>query len=77
MRNFKKPGFKNYLDSYDDPRAWEVDRLILQVDSLLNVIVKNSDVMNGEALDLSYDLIAQDEPESLLSHFDEKTLQNK
>ena len=35
MKNFGKLGFKNYLDSYDDPSVWNSKRLIVQIDSLL------------------------------------------
>ena len=77
MRNFGRLGFKNYLDSYDDPTIWSASRLIVQVDSLLNLVYRNDDVVSGEAFDLSYDMIVLDESESLLCHFDEKTMENK
>ncbi|MFM7980829.1 MAG: hypothetical protein ACKPKO_16080, partial [Candidatus Fonsibacter sp.] len=35
MRNFGKLGFKNYLDSHDDPSVWNSPRLIVQLDSLM------------------------------------------
>ena len=38
MRNFKKLGFQNYLDSHENPRVWESPRLIVQIDSLLNLV---------------------------------------
>ena len=47
--NFKHLGFKNYLDSYDDPFVWESPRLIVQIDYLMNLVLKNCDVMDGEA----------------------------
>ena len=31
MRNFGKLGLKNYLDSYEDPSAWNAPRLIVQL----------------------------------------------
>ena len=77
MRNFGKLGFKNYLDSYDNPRVWESPRLIVQVDSLLNLIYRNEEVVSGEAFQMDYDMIVLDESESLLCHFDEKTMENK
>ena len=49
----------------------------MQVDSLLNIILRNGDVMSGEAFELSYDVIVLDESESLLNHFDEKTMEKK
>jgi hypothetical protein len=77
MRNFGKLKFKNYLDCYDDPTVWDSKRLIIQIDSLMNLLYKNNDVMNGEGYELSYDLIVPDESESLLCHFDEKTMEKK
>jgi hypothetical protein len=77
MRNFGKLGFKNYLDSYTDPTVWDSPRLIVQLDSLLKVITHNSDVMCGDPFDLNYDMIVLDESESLLNHFDEKTMEGK
>ena len=35
MCNFGQLGFKNYLDSYDDPSVWNVPRLIVQLNSLM------------------------------------------
>ena len=77
MRNFGRLRFKNYLDSYEDPSIWSASRLIVQVDSLLNLVYRNDDVVSGEAFGLSYDMIVLDESESLLCHFDEKTMENK
>ena len=77
MRNFGKLGFKNYLDSYDQPNVWQSPRLIVQIDSLMNLLLKNEDVMNGAAFDLNYDMIVLDESESLLCHFDEGTMVRK
>ena len=76
-RNFKKLGFKNYLDGYEDPKVWNSERLIVQLDSLLNVMLKNdqynlTDVFNGK-----YDMIVLDEVESLLMHLDEGTMKGK
>jgi superfamily II DNA or RNA helicase len=77
MRNFGKLGFKNYLDSYENPRVWESPRLIVQIDSLLNLIYRNAGVMSGEAFAMDYDMIVLDESESLLCHFDGRTMENK
>jgi hypothetical protein len=77
MRNFGKLGFKNYLDSYEDPKVWESPRLIVQIDSLLNIVLKNEEVVSGAAFELDYDMIVLDESESLLCHFDEKTMEKK
>ena len=56
-RNFKKLGFRNYLDGYEDPKVWNSERLIVQLDSLMNVMLKHdqynlTDVFNGK-----YDMI--------------------
>ena len=77
MRNFGKLGFKNYLDSYDEPNVWESPRLIVQLDSLLNIIVRNDSIQYGSEFDLCYDMIVLDESESLLNHFDEGTMKRK
>ena len=77
MRNFKKLGFKNYLDSHENRRVWESPRLILEIDSLLNFVYRDDDVLNGDTFDLKYDAIVLDESENLLCHFDETTMENK
>ena len=77
MRNFKQLGFKNYLDAYDDPSVWNNPRLIVQLDSLMNVMVKNDRFMGEDVFDAHYDLIVLDEVESLLNHFDEETMNGK
>ena len=77
MRNFGKLGFKNYLDDHTDTTVWDSPRLIVQLDSLMKVITHNSDVMCGDDFDLNYDMIVLDESESLLNHFDEKTMEGK
>jgi len=77
MRNFSKLGFKNYLDSYEDPAVWNSPRLIVQLDSLLNVVIKNDKFVCENVFDLTYDMIILDESESLLNHMDEKTMENK
>ena len=67
----------NYLDSYDDPTVWETPRLIVQIDSLLNLVRRNGDVLAKGTFELPYDMIVLDESESLLCHFDEKTMEKK
>ena len=76
-RSFGKLGFKNYLDSYSNLGVWESPRLIIQIDSLLNLLYRNTDVTEGGSFDLNYDVIVLDESESLLCHFDEATVENK
>jgi hypothetical protein len=77
MRNFGTLGFKNYLDAPDDPRVWNSPKLIVQIDSLLNVMLKNDKFICDGRFDLNYDMIVLDESESLLSHLDEKTMEGK
>ena len=77
MTNFKHLGFKNYLDNYEDRTVWESPRLIVQIDSLLNLVLRSREVMNGDVFNLHYDMIVPDESESLLSHFDETTMERK
>ena len=72
MRNFGKLGFKNYLDSQEDPEVWNAPRLIVQMDSLMHVFYKNDQFISEDAFDLRYDMIILDESESLLAHMDEK-----
>ena len=76
-RNFGRPDCKNYLDSYDDPRVWESPRLIIQLDSLLNLVYQNNNVMDGEGFGLSYDLIVLEENRSLMNHVDERAMHKK
>ena len=59
------------------PTSGTPPRLIIQIDSLLNLVYRSTDVISGEAFKLEYDLIVLDESESLLCHFDEKTMENK
>ena len=76
MKNFGKLGFKNYLDSYDDPSVWNSKRLIVQVDSLMQILNKNDGfITNGKFK--AYDMIILDESESLLAHIDETTMERK
>ena len=44
--------------------------MIIQLDSLLNLMCKDSDVVDGEGVELAYDLKVLDESESLMFHFD-------
>ena len=50
--------------------------MIVQIDSLLNLVLRNGDVLAGEAFELPYDMLVLDESESLLCHVDEQTLEN-
>ncbi|MFM7983016.1 MAG: hypothetical protein ACKPKO_27200, partial [Candidatus Fonsibacter sp.] len=77
MRNFGKLGFKNYLDSYEDPSVWNAPRLIVQLDSLMNILERSDDVRSGSGFDLRYGMISVEEPEGLLAHFDEQTMVRK
>jgi len=77
MRNFGQLGFKNYLNSYDDPSVWNSPRLIVHLDSLMSVFERSEDVLDGEGFQLRYDLIILDEPGSPLAHFDEQTMTRK
>ena len=76
MKDFNHLGFKNYLDSYEDPTVWERKRLIVQIDSLMNIVYRTGDVISGEAFELSFDIIV-DESESLLNRCDENTMEKK
>jgi len=76
MKNFGKLGFKNYLDSYDDPSVWNSKRLIVQIDSLLQVLNKNDGFITDGKFK-PYDMIILDESESLLDHIDGKTMEKK
>ena len=42
MKNFGKLGFKNYLDAFEDPSVWNSKRLIVQLDSLTQVLTKTT-----------------------------------
>ena len=77
MRNFSELGFANYLDSYENPSVWNSPRLIVQLDSLWNVLNKNDSYIATEKFNLHYDMVILDESESLLSHFDEKAIEGK
>ena len=61
VRNFGKLGFESYLDSYDDPSVWNSPRLIVQLDSLMNIFERSEDVLSGEGFHLRYDMIFLDE----------------
>jgi hypothetical protein len=77
MKNFGKLGFKNYVDSYDDPSVWNSKRLIVQRDSLMQVLHKNDGFLIESKFQLKYDMIILDESESLLAHVDEKAMEKK
>jgi hypothetical protein len=71
-RNFKKLGFKNYLDG----NAWGADKLIVQYDSLLKIMNTEETWLTG-AFKGKYDMIVLDEVESLLMHMDGETMKAK
>ena len=43
----------------------------------MHVLYKNDKFISEDAFDLRYDIIILDEPESLLAHMDEKTMEKK
>ena len=55
MRNFSELGFANYLDSYDNPSVWNSARLIVQLDSLWNVLNKNDSYLTTGKFNLTYE----------------------
>ena len=77
MKNFGKLGFKNYLDAFEDPSVWNSKRLIVQLDSLTQVLHRNDKLLIEGKFQLKYDMIILDESESLLAHLDEKTMEKK
>ena len=76
MKNFGKLGFKSYLDAFEDPSVWNSKRLIVQLDSLMQVLHKNDGFITNRKFK-PYDMIILDESESLLAHLDEKTMEKK
>ena len=64
------------MDSYDDPSVWNSKRLIVQIDSLLQVLNKNDGFITDGRFK-PYDMIILDESESLLDHIDGKTMEKK
>jgi hypothetical protein len=76
-KNFGSLGFRNYLGAPDDPEVWTAPRLIVQLDSLMNVMLRSDDYLLTGAFDAKYDLIVLDESESLLAHLDEGTMEGK
>ena len=74
MRNFGKLQFKNYLDACNDPSIWEAPILIIQIDSLMNILLHDGSHMNGDEFNLTYDMIVLDEGDSLMNHFNEMTI---
>ncbi len=72
MKNFSKLGFKNSLDAHENRTVWEAPRLILQIDSLMHLWSESEGSFKK-----AYDMIILDEPESLLAHIDEKTMEKK
>ena len=70
-------GFKNYLDAFEDPSAWNSKRLIVQLDSLTQVLRKSDIFLTEGKFQLKYEQIILDESESLLAHLDETTVDKK
>ena len=68
--NFKKYGFQSYLDGNN----YESNKLIIQLESLLNIV---DGFIDEEVQIPSYDLIIIDEIESVLSQFNSPTFKGK
>ena len=51
--------------------------MIVQLDSLWKVLNKSDSYITTGKFNLTYDMVILDESESLLSHFDEKTMEGK
>ena len=77
MRNFGKLQIKNYLDACNDHSIWDAPRLNIQLDSLLNIRLKDGPVMTDDDFDLRYDTIVLDNSESLMNNFDEGAMNHK
>ena len=77
MKNFGKLGFKNYLDSYEDPSVWNSKRLIVHIDSPTQVLHKNDKFLIQGMFQLKYDMIILDESESLLARVDGENAKKK
>ena len=65
------------MDYYDDPSVWNAPRLIVQLDSLMQMFERSDNGLSGPSFQLKYDMIILDESESLLSHFDEQMIARK
>ena len=74
MRNFGKMQFKNYLDARSKSSIWDAPRLIIQIDSLMDILLNDGPILKGDEFDLRYDMIYLDESEGLMNHFDEGTM---
>ncbi len=57
MKNFGKLGLNIYLDSSDDPSVWNSPRLIVQFDSLMQVLGKNDKYLIEGKFQLKCDMI--------------------
>ena len=77
MRNFGKLQFKSYLDACSDPSIWDAPRLIIQIDSLMDILLIDGPFMNGDEFDLRYTMSVLDESEGLMNHFDDGTMNHK
>ena len=56
-----------YLDADNDRHVWDAPKLIIKLDSLVKVVLNNTDVMNSEGSEPTYDLIMSVEREPTLS----------
>ena len=74
VRNFGKLQFKYYLDACNDTSTWDVPRLRIHIDSLMNIRLNDGSFMHGNEFKLRYDMIVLDESDSLMNHFDEGTV---
>ena len=57
------------MDACDDPDIWGTPRLILHIDSLINLMYNNGDFINYNGFDLKYDMVVVDASESVLNNF--------
>lgn len=75
-RLFDDLGFVSYLNKEVD-NVWNSNKLIVQLDSLLNVMFKSDEFMMTGSFNAKYDYIIIDESEGLLNHFDGQTMKGK
>ncbi len=75
MKKCGKLGFKNYLDSFEGPSVWNSPCLIVQIDSLMQVLDENDKYLIEGNFQLKYDMITLDVSDSLLAHVDDKTME--
>ena len=58
-------------------QVYGMPRLIIHIDSLMNILLNDGSLINDDDFDLRYDMIVIDECESLMNHFDEGTMNHK